>query len=84
MATVDKIVPWTGWMFTDATAAMNCPRCGEPAGKNCRTPKGRQTNTPHVERMAALAATGYGANRRVFARHHSTNINQGEKTCSIP
>lgn len=66
MREVDKAVSWTGWSFTDAKAAMNCPKCGAPAGKECQTPKGRKTigGVPHTERTAALIETGYTANLR--------------------
>ncbi len=62
MTTVDRVVPWSGWGWTDAVAAMNCPKCKQPAGSNCRTPKGRKAWPPHSERFGALHATGYTAN----------------------
>lgn len=70
--TVDKQVVWTGWGYTDAKAAMNCPKCGVPAGEECVTPAGRKTNggVPHTERYAALSATGYTANRREVITSH--------------
>ena len=58
-----NLTEWSGWMFTDATAAMNCPRCKAKFGEHCRMPSGRKTMTPHSERVEALAATGYDANR---------------------
>lgn len=63
MRKVDKQVIWTGWGFTDAVAAMNCPRCGAKAGEQCRRPKGRRAWPPHTERTLALNETGYSANR---------------------
>lgn len=45
---------YTGWMFTDATRLMVCPRCGAAAGEDCRQPGGRQCRKPHGERVVAL------------------------------
>jgi hypothetical protein len=44
----------TGWMYTDAKNQVSCPKCGQQATFNCRTPQGRKTNTPHVERVREL------------------------------
>lgn len=41
-------------MFAEATRLMDCPKCGAKAGQECRTPKGRVTNVPHVPRFNAL------------------------------
>ena len=65
---VDRVVTWTRWGFTDAVAAMNCPKCKQPAGQNCRTPKGRKAWPPHAERFNALVETGYIANRITLTR----------------
>jgi len=54
---------YTGWGFTDAIRAMNCPRCGAKYNDACRTPKGRIAPTPHGERTSALFKTGYNLNR---------------------
>jgi hypothetical protein len=42
------------WMFTDAKNMVACPKCGQPAGEDCRTPKGRKTWPPHKERTVEL------------------------------
>jgi hypothetical protein len=65
MRKIDNPEPgtWTRWMFTDATSAMNCPRCLAKYGQPCRTPKGRKALIPHGERTKALHDTGYDANR---------------------
>jgi hypothetical protein len=44
----------SGWEFTDADNWVGCPKCGQPAGKVCRTPKGRKAIYPHGERVQAL------------------------------
>lgn len=44
----------SGWMFTDAVQMVDCPKCGQDVGFNCRTPGGRKTRTPHGERVVAL------------------------------
>jgi hypothetical protein len=58
-----SLFEWSGWMFTDAVAAMDCPKCGAKFGLNCKTPKGRKAWPPHGERTARLAEAGYGANK---------------------
>lgn len=44
----------TGWMYTDARVMVSCPRCGQEEGNYCRTPGGRKTKQPHVERVLKL------------------------------
>ena len=41
-------------LFTEAVNKYDCPRCHQPAGKPCRSPKGRRALTPHMERTAKL------------------------------
>jgi len=43
----------TGWIYTDATNTVDCPRCKEEAGKDCRMPSKRKSFTPHSERIKA-------------------------------
>jgi hypothetical protein len=51
----DKKDPkFTGWANTDALNHMECPNCKQPAGKPCRTPKGRKTSVPHGDRRSEL------------------------------
>ena len=49
-------IPLTGWWFTDAVRQVACPKCGQPAGHHCTTPKGRKAWPPHGERQEAVAA----------------------------
>jgi len=41
----------TGFLFTDTRDAVDCPRCGAKAGKDCTQPKGRKQWPPHKERI---------------------------------
>jgi hypothetical protein len=36
---------------TTATEKYTCPKCGAKPGEYCKTPKGRETNTPHGQRI---------------------------------
>lgn len=67
---------FTGWMFTDATRLMDCPKCGVKAGSYCCTPKGRikAGKVPHVERTTALVAQ-YGKSHWV---HPVSSFSFGE------
>ncbi len=44
------------WGFTVATQEIDCPKltCLAKKGEWCRTPRGRQTKTPHGERMELM------------------------------
>lgn len=43
-----EISPWAN---TQATREVPCEKCGAPNPLPCRTPKGRRTPSPHVERL---------------------------------
>lgn len=42
---------YTGWIFTDTTAHVHCPKCGVAPGQTCIMPKKRKCRTPHGERV---------------------------------
>jgi hypothetical protein len=46
----------TEWGFTVATQEIDCPKpsCLAKKGAFCRTPKGRQAQYPHPERMRQM------------------------------
>lgn len=56
------------WANTQATAEIQCPRCGVEPGQHCRTPKGRETSMPHGERTELYFET---IGRKEFDRRHS-------------
>lgn len=37
-----------------ATMQYPCPKCKQPSGKDCITPKRKKRNAPHMERMMKL------------------------------
>lgn len=51
--TTPKTPKVTGWAYTDAREHVDCPKCGEKAGKQCRSPKGKIAVQPHSERITA-------------------------------
>ena len=56
------------WANTQTTREITCPKCGALPGNACRTPKGRLTGMPHIERcLAYMRAIG----RTEFDRRHS-------------
>jgi hypothetical protein len=69
-----QLAEWTGWGNTDATAAMNCPKCGAVAGRSCKMPSGKKARFPHAERGMALHRTGYNANRVVVRDHRTLGL----------
>ncbi|PWT76384.1 MAG: hypothetical protein C5B59_06575 [Bacteroidetes bacterium] len=56
------------WAFTQMVREVDCPRCNEPAGQACRTPRGRLALTPHTER-GVVYMTKIG--RAEFESRHS-------------
>ena len=59
----------TGGANTDAVAEVTCPKCKAAPGERCRTPKGRLTDPPHGERVAAfLLLPGAAATCTLTAR----------------
>lgn len=42
-------------LFTAAREDVACPRCGAAKSAFCVSPKGRRADTPHRERLSALA-----------------------------
>lgn len=66
----EPIVPWTGWGFTDANNNSPCPKCLSKPGKPCRTPKGRKTKVPHIERLIEFSKLypDYSANIHKVAK----------------
>lgn len=44
----------SGWLYTDAQAFVDCPRCKSTAGDTCRRPNGRPAWPPHAERIGRL------------------------------
>jgi hypothetical protein len=49
-----RVATISGWMYTDATNFVDCPKCRALAGVSCRTPKGRKSLEPHYERIKAV------------------------------
>lgn len=43
----------TKFSFTQALREMDCPKCQQKAGEDCRQPKGRKQWPPHAERSKA-------------------------------
>jgi hypothetical protein len=69
----DRAAGLTGWGFTDARNAVECPRCKAAAGDFCRQPKGRKALYPHPERMNNYITV---IGREEFLRRHSSGRGQ--------
>jgi hypothetical protein len=61
------------WAFTQTTREVGCPRCNAQPGDSCRTPRGRETSTPHVERCCAYHDK---IGKAEFDRRHCFRIEQ--------
>ncbi len=49
----EPVEPISRWASTQTIREVDCSRCGQPAGKDCRQPKGRIAPYPHPEREKA-------------------------------
>lgn len=60
--------PISRWIFTAAKQTTPCPKCHALADEPCRTPSGRQTTTPHKERVKVYHDS---LTEEEFKRRHS-------------
>jgi len=44
---------YSPWAFTQAVREMECPKCKEPPGKDCRQPNKRRCMNVHTERVTS-------------------------------